>query len=81
MSTEQNIQELKLPPVYQLGYVVKDIDRACEFYTSTFGKRAARGRCPKISVVTRLSKTKKGLEGNRTRTCIPESCKLPASSR
>jgi methylmalonyl-CoA/ethylmalonyl-CoA epimerase len=37
MATEQSIEELKLPPVYQLGYVVKNIDQACEFYTSTFG--------------------------------------------
>ncbi len=28
---------LKLPPVYQLGYVVKDIVKTCEFYTSTYG--------------------------------------------
>ena len=28
---------LKLPPVYQLGYVVGDIDKACEFYQSTYG--------------------------------------------
>ena len=29
--------ELKLPPVYQLGYVVGNIDKACEFYQSTYG--------------------------------------------
>jgi len=28
---------LKLPPVYQLGYVVKNIDEACAFYESTYG--------------------------------------------
>lgn len=29
--------ELRLPPVYQLGYVVKDLDKACEFYESMYG--------------------------------------------
>ncbi len=29
--------ELKLPPLYQLGYVVGDIDKTCEFYESTYG--------------------------------------------
>jgi 4-hydroxyphenylpyruvate dioxygenase-like putative hemolysin len=29
--------ELKLPPVYQLGYVVGNLDKACEFYQSTYG--------------------------------------------
>jgi methylmalonyl-CoA/ethylmalonyl-CoA epimerase len=29
--------DLKLPPVYQLGYVVRDIDKACEFYEATYG--------------------------------------------
>jgi len=29
--------ELKLPPVYQLGYVVGNIEKACEFYQSTYG--------------------------------------------
>ena len=28
---------LKLPPVYQLGYVVRDIEKACGFYESTYG--------------------------------------------
>ena len=29
--------DLKLPPVYQLGYVVRDIEKACEFYEATYG--------------------------------------------
>lgn len=29
--------DLKLPPVYQLGYVVRDIEKACAFYESTYG--------------------------------------------
>jgi len=28
---------LRLPPIYQLGHVVADIDKTCDFYTSTFG--------------------------------------------
>ena len=28
---------VKLPPVDQIGIVVKDIDRAIEYYSSTFG--------------------------------------------
>ncbi|GAI10437.1 unnamed protein product, partial [marine sediment metagenome] len=28
---------VKLPPVEQVGIVVKDIDRAIEYYSSTFG--------------------------------------------
>ena len=28
---------LKLPPVHQLGYVVGDIEKTCEFYESTYG--------------------------------------------
>ena len=31
------MSDLKLPPVYQLGYVVRDIERACEFYEATYG--------------------------------------------
>lgn len=31
------MSDLKLPPVYQLGYVVRDIDRACQFYEATYG--------------------------------------------
>ena len=37
MTTEQMIQKLNLPPVYQLGYVVGDIDAACKHYESIFG--------------------------------------------
>jgi len=37
MTTEQMIQKLNLPPVYQLGYVVGDIDAACRHYESIFG--------------------------------------------
>ncbi len=33
----QQQSELKLPPVYQLGYVVKDIEKACSYYESVFG--------------------------------------------
>lgn len=29
--------DLKLPPVYQLGYVVSSVDQACRFYESTYG--------------------------------------------
>lgn len=29
--------DLKLPPVYQLGYVVRDIEKACAFYEATYG--------------------------------------------
>jgi len=29
--------DLKLPPVYQLGYVVHDIEKTCDFYQSTYG--------------------------------------------
>lgn len=29
--------EFKLPPVYQLGYVVKDIEPVTKYYESTFG--------------------------------------------
>jgi catechol 2,3-dioxygenase-like lactoylglutathione lyase family enzyme len=29
--------QLKLPPVHQLGYVVGNVDKACEFYQATYG--------------------------------------------
>ncbi len=29
--------ELKLPPVYQLGYVVRNVEKACEFYEAIYG--------------------------------------------
>jgi 4-hydroxyphenylpyruvate dioxygenase-like putative hemolysin len=29
--------ELRLPPVYQLGYVVRNVEQACAFYESTYG--------------------------------------------
>ena len=29
--------DLKLPPVYQLGYVVSSVEKACKFYESTYG--------------------------------------------
>ena len=29
--------ELTMPPVYQLGYVVGDVEKACEFYQSIYG--------------------------------------------
>lgn len=31
------MSDLKLPPVYQLGYVVRDIEKACAFYEATYG--------------------------------------------
>ena len=31
------MSDMKLPPVYQLGYVVRDIEKACEFYEATYG--------------------------------------------
>lgn len=31
------MSDLKLPPVYQLGYVVGDLEKACAFYESTYG--------------------------------------------
>ncbi|TAK53038.1 MAG: hypothetical protein EPO25_11955 [Gammaproteobacteria bacterium] len=31
------VTDLKLPPVNQLGYVVRDADQACAFYEATFG--------------------------------------------
>ncbi len=36
MSQEQ-ASPFSLPPVYQLGYVVSDIERACKYYESVFG--------------------------------------------
>ena len=35
--TEMLKAELKLPPVTQLGVVVKDVDKAVEYYSSAFG--------------------------------------------
>ncbi len=29
--------DLKLPPVYQLGYVVRDLEKACAFYEAIYG--------------------------------------------
>ncbi len=37
MMTTQSMEKLNLPPVYQLGYVVNDIDAACKHYHSLFG--------------------------------------------
>lgn len=34
---ENHLPEFKLPPVHQLGYVVRDIRRVCDYYTSAFG--------------------------------------------
>lgn len=34
---EHHESEFRLPPVYQLGYVVKDIQKVSDYYTSTFG--------------------------------------------
>ena len=35
--TEQQQPRVKLPPVQQIGIVVKDMDRAIEYYSSNFG--------------------------------------------
>ena len=35
--TEKSIQNLNLPPVYQLGYVVRDVEATCKHYQSIFG--------------------------------------------
>ena len=35
--TEEQESRVKLPPVQQVGIVVKDMDRAIEYYASTFG--------------------------------------------
>jgi methylmalonyl-CoA/ethylmalonyl-CoA epimerase len=35
--TEQPKPRVKLPPVFQVSIVVKDMDRAIEYYSSTFG--------------------------------------------
>ena len=34
---QQQESQFRLPPVYQLGYVVSDIERACGHYESVFG--------------------------------------------
>jgi len=34
---ENHLPDFKLPPVYQLGYVVRDIRKVCDYYASTFG--------------------------------------------
>ena len=36
MSADQK-SSINLPPVEQIGFVVKDIDEATEYYSSTFG--------------------------------------------
>lgn len=35
--TDQREPEWKLPAIYQLGFVVSDIEKACEYYTSKLG--------------------------------------------
>jgi len=35
--SQQQEPQFTLPPVYQLGYVVSDIDKACKYYESIFG--------------------------------------------
>ena len=35
--SQQEASPFILPPVYQLGYVVRDIERACKHYESVFG--------------------------------------------
>ena len=35
--SQQEESRFTLPPVYQLGYVVRDIEKACRYYESVFG--------------------------------------------
>ena len=35
--SQQQESQFELPPVYQLGYVVADIEKACRYYESIFG--------------------------------------------
>jgi extradiol dioxygenase family protein len=35
--SQQQESQFPLPPVYQLGYVVRDIEKACRYYESVFG--------------------------------------------
>ena len=35
--SQQQESEFTLPPVYQLGYVVRDVEKACRHYESVFG--------------------------------------------
>jgi catechol 2,3-dioxygenase-like lactoylglutathione lyase family enzyme len=35
--SQQRASQFTLPPVYQLGYVVSDIEKACRYYESIFG--------------------------------------------
>lgn len=35
--SQQQASPFTLPPVYQLGYVVRDIERACRYYEAVFG--------------------------------------------
>ena len=35
--SQQQESQFTLPPVYQLGYVVRDIEKACRYYESVFG--------------------------------------------
>jgi 4-hydroxyphenylpyruvate dioxygenase-like putative hemolysin len=35
--SQQQEPQFTLPPVYQLGYVVSDIEKACKYYESIFG--------------------------------------------
>jgi methylmalonyl-CoA/ethylmalonyl-CoA epimerase len=37
MNQEELIKVMKLPPVSQIGVVVKDMDKAVEYYSSVFG--------------------------------------------
>jgi extradiol dioxygenase family protein len=35
--SQQQESQFTLPPVYQLGYVVRDVEKACRYYESVFG--------------------------------------------
>jgi catechol 2,3-dioxygenase-like lactoylglutathione lyase family enzyme len=35
--SQQQESRFTLPPVYQLGYVVRDIEKACRYYEAVFG--------------------------------------------
>ena len=35
--SQENVGKVKLPPVSQVGMIVKDLDKVMQFYSSTFG--------------------------------------------
>jgi 4-hydroxyphenylpyruvate dioxygenase-like putative hemolysin len=54
---EQQEPRVKLPPVQQVGIVVKDMDRAIEYYSSNFGWGPFQVREVKIEGFTYRGKT------------------------